>query len=99
MPHAKKVILIAESGDVSRRDALLRELFNDRIELFCAMGQGAHVWEDVLSWIVVMAKIDEGIDHDMLRSWHTEETLDEVVEFARQITIPSHKDEIEIIRV
>ena len=99
MTHARKIILVSESGDTRNRDQLLRELFDDRIELFCAVGKDAHDWEDAMSWIVVMAKVDEGIDHDMLRSMHTDETIEDVMEFAKQIEVPSQRDEIEIIRV
>ena len=99
MTHARKIILVSESGDIRNRDQLLRELFDDRIELFCAVGKDAHDWEDAMSWIVVMAKVDEGIDHDMLRSMHVDESAEDVVEFAKQIEVPSKLDEIEIIRV
>jgi hypothetical protein len=99
MGHAKKVILVSESGDIQNRDQLLRELFDDRIELFCAVGKDAHDWEDAMSWIVTMAEVDEGIHHDMLRSMHVDESVDDAVEFAKQIEVPSKLDEIEIIRV
>ena len=99
MTHAKKVILISASGDIQNRNQLLRELFDDCIELFCAVGNDAHDWEDAMSWIVTMAKVEEGIDHDMPRSMHVDESVDDVVEFARQIEVPSKLDEIEIIRV
>ncbi len=94
-----KVILVTESGEIGSRDQLLRELFDARIELFCAVGKDARDWADAMSWIVTMAKVDEGIDHDMLRSMHTQATLEDVIEFAKQIEVPSKLDEIEIIRV
>ncbi len=99
MGHAKKVILVSELGDIQNRDQLLRELFDDRIELFCAVGKDALDLEDAMSWIVTMAKIEEGIDHDMPRSMHVDESVDDVLEFARQIEVPSKLDEIEIIRL
>ncbi len=99
MPHAKKVVLIAESGNVTERDKLLRELFDDRIELFCAMGKAAAEWEDSMDWICVMADVDSGIEHLVLTTSHESAPLDEVMDLARQISVPSGESEIEIIRV
>lgn len=64
--HAKKVVLIAESGSVLERDRILRELFDARIELFGTWGVDAEEWSDHLQWITVMAKIEEGVDHFIL---------------------------------
>ena len=99
MPHSKKVILIAESGDVSGRDRLLHELFDDRIELFCAVGKDAQEWEDAMDWICVMADVDGGIDHLVLTTSHENDPLDDVIQLARQISVPSGETEIEFIRV
>ena len=99
MTHAKKVVLVAEHNDAPRRDNPLQELFNDRIELFCAVGKFADGWEEALAWIAVEATVDFGVDHFVARSMHRDETVEEVVEFAKQISIPSGEQEIEIIRV
>ena len=97
--HAKKIVLLAESGDILDRDRLLRELFDDRIELFCATGRDAQEWEDCMDWIVVMAAVDDGIEHSVLTTSHHEATIDEVVALAKQISVPSGANEVEIIRV
>ncbi len=99
MSHAKKIILVSDSVDTRNGDLLLRELFDDRIELFCAVGKGAHAWEDAMSWIVTMAEVDEGIDHDILSSMHIDESVEDVVEFPKGIEVPSKECKIEIIRV
>ncbi len=99
MPHAKKIVLVAETGDVTDRDRLLRELFDARIELFCAFGIDAQEWEDCMDWIVVMACVDEGSEHSILTTSHRDGTLDAVVELASQITVPSGEQEIEVIKV
>ena len=99
MPHAKKVVLIAESGSLLKRDELLQELFDDRIELFCAVGMDAQEWEDLMDWVCVMAEVDHGIDHLVLTTSHATDSLDEVMELARQISVPSGATEIEVIRV
>jgi hypothetical protein len=99
MPHAKKVVLVAESGSVLARDDLLTELFEDRIELFCALGKDAEGWEDAMDWICVAAKVEHGIEHFVLTSKHESESLEEVIEFAKQVSIPSGDTQIEVIRV
>lgn len=98
MSRAKKIILYDESGYGGNRDAVLRPLFDDRIELFCTVGIDAMAWADCMSWICTMADVDEGIDHFVAISWHPSDTLDEVIEFARNISI-SGEDKIEIIRM
>lgn len=99
MTHAKKVVLVADSNDALLRDNLLQELFNARIELFCAVGKFANEWEDALSWLAVEATVNFSDDHFIARSMHRDETVEEVIEFAKQISIPSGEQEIEIIRV
>ena len=97
--HAKKIVLLAESGDILDRDRLLRELFDDRIELFCAVGKDAGEWEEALAWIAVEASVNDGVDHFVARSIHRDEAVEDVIEFAKQIAVPSNEEEIEIIRV
>ncbi|MBL8519868.1 MAG: hypothetical protein JNK75_04285 [Betaproteobacteria bacterium] len=99
MPHAKKVILVLESGSVLNRDHLLNELFEDRIELFCAVGKDAAEWEDLMDWVCVEAEVEKGIDHLVLTTSHETGSLDDVVELAHQISVPSGEQEVEIIRV
>ena len=98
MSRAKKIILYDESGYVGNRDTVLRPLFDDRIELFCTVGKDAEVWADCMSWICTMADVDEDIDHFVAISWHPTETLNEVIEFARMISI-NGEDSIEVIRM
>ena len=74
-------------------------LFDDRIELFCAVGKDATEWEDSMDWICVMASVDSGIEHSVLTSSHESEPLEDVMDLARLISVPSGDTEIEIIRV
>jgi hypothetical protein len=98
--HAKKVILISESGSVLERDLILRELFDDRVELFGAWGIDAEEWADCLEWISVMAGVEEKIDHFIPTYWQQEgQSFEEFMSLAEQIEVPSGSTEIEIIRV
>lgn len=97
--HAKKVIVIAESGSVLERDRILHELFDARIELFGAWGIDAEDWADHLQWITVEAQVNEGIDHFIATFWQgKEQSFEEFMSLAKQIEVPSGTTEIEIIR-
>lgn len=100
MSSAKKVILISESGQPIDRMKFVRELFDRRIELFCAQGEDSAEWESCMEWLCVMAGVEEGIDHLVLTTASGPEVpIEDVISLAEQINIPSGSEEIEIIRV
>jgi hypothetical protein len=101
MPHSKKIVLVCKSGpvDIRVREKLIQELLDDRIELFCTVGPGCETWEDEMDWICVMAQVETGVDHLVLTTSHQEESIESVMQLARQISVPSGAIEIEVITV
>jgi len=95
MAHSGKIVLLSKSGYCSERDdAFLRELLQNRIELFCVLGQDADKWEDALDWICVG---DDGDgQHLIITTCHRNESLEEVVAFA-QMFETSNKHAVQVV--
>ena len=70
-----------------------------KVLLFCAMGKDCELWHDVMDELFVG---DASFERDffMMTTWHTDETLDEVIEFARVLHIDHPDNEtVQIIEV
>ena len=79
---AKKVVLNSKSGYSAEHDQLLNDMIDARVLLFCSVGKDCERWHDVMDEIIVGDGTTE-LDFDMMTTWHTNETLDEVIEFAK----------------
>lgn len=81
MTYSGKIVLLSKSGYLPNRDdGFLHELLDNRIELFCVVGVDADKWEDALDWICIG---DNGLgEHLIITTSHTDEFLEQVVEFA-----------------
>jgi hypothetical protein len=97
--RAKKIILVDEHNSVVDRIGFIRQLFDDRIELLITVGHDSELWADLMSEVMCMAQIDEGIDHFVALCWLTESQIDKAVTLANQVSIPSGLDVIEILGV
>ena len=90
MQHPGKVILVSTTAYQPERDAaLLHELLQSKIELFCAVGVDARSWEDALDWLFVMDYSDD--TYSLLTTAHPDESLEDVIEFAQSFHTPSGK--------
>lgn len=95
MAYSGKIVLLSKSGYCSERDdGLLRELLQDRIELFCVPGQDVDKWEDALDWICVGE--DGNGQHLIITTCHRNESLEEVVAFA-QMFKTGHKHTVQVL--
>lgn len=95
---AKKVILHSISGYDSKHNALLNRLVDEKLLLFCAVGKDCELWHDIMDEIFV----GDGEERDffMITTWHTDETLGEVIEFAKDFDIEGIDNEkVKIIKV
>jgi hypothetical protein len=96
--EAKKVILNSKGGYSDKYDLLLNELIDKKILLFCTVGKDCELWHDVMDEFYV----GNGDERDflMLTTWHTDQTLEEVIEFAKDFDIEGiYNERIEIIEV
>lgn len=99
--HARKVVLVSHGGYRAEHDALLSELLARRIEIFCAVGKDCQRWEDVMDEMVVGPA--DGRPHFVLTTSHPDESVDEVVAFARLLHVEGGASErngdVDIIEV
>ena len=97
----KKVVLVSHSGYRAEHDTLLGELLARRIEIFCAVGKDCRQWEDSMDELVVGPVGDTA--HFVLTTSHPDESIDEVVAFARLLHVEGGETEkngeVEIIEV
>ena len=95
MAYSGKIVLLSKSGYRSERDdAFLLELVQDRIELFCVLGQDAAKWEDALDWMCVGE--DGNGQRLIITTCHQNESLEEVVTFA-QMFKTGHEHAVQVI--
>lgn len=82
MAHAGKIVLLSNSGyHPERDDAFLQRLLDDRIALFCVLGVDAEQWEDALDGLFLAN--DEVDGYVIITTSHQQESLDQVIAFAR----------------
>jgi hypothetical protein len=91
---AKKIVLVSRQGYRLEHDDLLRGLIAQRIELFCVVGKDCNLWEEVMDELVV-GPMGEGEWHVNTTS-HPDESVDEVVVFARDFGSPADVEVIEV---
>lgn len=95
MAHSGKIVLLSKFGYRSERDdAFLRELLEDRIELFCVLGQDSYKWEDAVDWMCVGE--DGNGQHLIITTCHQNESLEEVVAFAKMFKT-GHEHAVQVI--
>lgn len=85
MGDARKVVLVSRSGcdDTNpKHDELLVRLHARRIGLFCAVGRDCERWHDRMDDICVEALVQSGDTWHINTTWHEDESVEEVVEFA-----------------
>lgn len=89
-PYSGKIVLVSSTGYAPGRDErLLRDLYRSRIALFCVLGVDAAEWEDALDWICAADEDQSG--HLIVTTAHADESLAQVMEFARQFATPTQQ--------
>ena len=93
--QGNKVILVSLSGYSSEKIGILRGLIADRVALFCVVGRDCEIWHDVMDELCV----GDGTDPvDMLTTWHPDEPIEDVIEFAKTCSV-ENDDGVRIIEV
>lgn len=96
--NAKKIVLNSKSGYSNIYDSLLNRMIEKKILLFCTVGKDCELWHDVMDEYFV--GFGEERDFFMITTWHTNETLNEVIQFAKNYDIEGIDNEkIQIIEV
>ncbi len=96
--HAKRIILHSESGYSKKHDSLLKQLVNEKISLFCTIGKDCEFWHDIMDDFYI--GYGEERDFLMITTWHTNETLNDVIEFAKDFDLDDiDNKEVQIIEV
>lgn len=96
---AKKVILYSESDYSDVYDPLLSQIIEQKVLLFCSVGKDCELWHDIMDEMLVG---DGSFERDffMITTWHTDESLAEVVEFAKSFNIDHPDNEtVQVIRI
>lgn len=96
--EAKRIILHSESGYSKKHDNVLKQLVDEKVLLFCTVGRDCELWHDVMDELYV--GFGEERDFHMITTWHTNETLDEVIQFAEYFDIEGYNSKkIQIIEI
>lgn len=94
----KKIVLNSISGYDRKHDALLQNLIDEKVLLFCAVGKDYELWHDIMDELFVGN--GEERDFFMITTLHYDETLNEVIEFAKNYKIDGIENEkVEIIEI
>jgi hypothetical protein len=91
----KRVVLHSISGYDCQHEALLQNLIDKKNLLFCAVGKDCKLWHDAIDELFVAGQIER--DFDLLTTWHRNESLAKVIDFAEMFD--EFGGEIKIIEV
>lgn len=85
MQYAQRIVLIAPPWDSPKLETFVEKCIRDKVVLVCVMGDDCERVSDVIDEMVV----GDGSDPSrfILRSWHPDKSLDEVLEFANSMTV------------
>jgi hypothetical protein len=84
MPYAKKIVLHTPQGYLPRLNSLIEDFIRERVIFVAVVGKDASKVEDIIDELIVGDASDDS--REILTSFHTEETVEEVVQFARSLT-------------
>jgi len=95
----RKVILHSISRYDEQHDFFLKRLIDEKILLFCTVGKDCELFHDIMDELIVGDGTTE-LDFDMITTWHPNETIEEVIEFAKNFDIEGiNNEEIQVIEV
>ncbi|MEH6471968.1 MAG: hypothetical protein V7752_12035 [Halopseudomonas sp.] len=90
-----KFILISVTGYSADHNSLLTNLLDNGYELFCAVGKDCTHWEEVMDDLAV----GDGTNSRYITTTsHPEETISDVVEFAKMFSTSKESD-VKIVHI
>lgn len=96
MSYAKKIVLHCPNGYDVRLDALIAEFIRDGVLFVGVIGQDCEKVEDFIDELVVG---DGSRDYDLLTSSHSDESVQEAVEFAESLTLEAAGEEVDVVEL
>lgn len=96
MAYAKKVVLHCSQGYTPRLDALVEDFIRDGVMFVGVVGADCARVEDIIDELVV-GKGDR--DYHLLTSSHPNESVEEVVGFARSLALEFEGHEVQIVEL
>jgi hypothetical protein len=97
MVATKKVLLISKSGYNVKHNAMLKKMIDEGVELFCAVGKNCEAWEEAMDWL---CDGPDGEEHIFINtSSHPDESVEEVLGFAKQWRVRGGNNEITVIEI
>jgi hypothetical protein len=94
--YAKKIVLHCPNGYETRLDALVEEFIRDGVMFVGVVGEDCSRVEDIIDELVVG---NGERDYDLLTSSHPNESVEEVVEFARSLTLEFEGQEVQVVEL
>jgi hypothetical protein len=96
---SKKIVLNSKAGYSETHDQLLIDLIEAEVMLFCTVGKDCELWHDIMDELFV----GDGTisrDFEMMTTWHPDEKLEDVIEFAKRFDINCPDNEpVQVIEV
>ena len=96
MTYAKKIVLHCPNGYETRLDVLVEEFIRDGVMFVGVVGEDCSRVEDIIDELVVG---NGDRDYDLLTSSHPNESVEEVVEFARSLALEFQGQEVQVVEL
>jgi hypothetical protein len=85
MKKEKCIVLVSNTPYRDEHDEILHEWINEGISLFCALGKECEEWEEAMDYACINLDTEGVVPGAFcVTTSHPHETLNEVVEFAKQ---------------
>jgi len=94
--YAKKIVLHCPNGYETRLDVLVEEFIRDGVMFVGVVGEDCSRVEDIIDELVVG---NGDRDYDLLTSSHPNESVEEVVEFARSLALEFQGQEVQVVEL
>ena len=96
MMYASKIVLHCPTGYKLRLDALVEDFIRDGVRFVGVVGKDCAKVEDIIDELVV----GEGDrDYHLLTSSHPGESVAEVIEFARSLTLECEGQDVQVVEL
>lgn len=96
--RALKVILATDKEYSEKFESILSELYQRKIELFCAWGEHSAGWEEAMDlYLTDPNRMD--MDHHIVTTSHDDEPFEDVLNMAEHWMVEDGNNNVEVIRL
>ncbi len=96
MAYARKIVLHCPNGYEMKLDALVEDFIRDEVIFVGVVGKDCSKVEDIIDELVVGTGER---DYSLLTSSHPNETVEEVVEFAKSLSLEFEGQEVQVVEL